>query len=65
MTTEHVKVPDVTPIVRYVADGIETDFTYPFPIFASEDLRVYLNGAQQPAALPSPAPATQQRHGEL
>nr|BDD44019.1 hypothetical protein 12 [Alphaproteobacteria bacterium] len=44
---EHIKMPDVTPIVRYVADGVQTVFTYPFPIFASEDLVVYLNGAKQ------------------
>ncbi len=44
---EHIKMPDVTPIVRYTADGEQTVFAYPFPIFASEDLKVYLNGAQQ------------------
>ncbi|MCD8498052.1 MAG: hypothetical protein LRZ85_08245 [Alphaproteobacteria bacterium] len=43
----HIQMPDVTPIVRYLADGIETVFTYPFPIFASEDLKVYLDGAPQ------------------
>lgn len=40
-------MPDVTPIVRYLADGVQTAYTYPFPIFASEDLVVYLNGAKQ------------------
>ena len=45
--TEHIKMPAVTPIVRYNADGVQTVFTYPFPIFASEDLSVYLNGAKQ------------------
>ncbi|HRQ61987.1 MAG TPA: glycosyl hydrolase family 28-related protein, partial [Alphaproteobacteria bacterium] len=43
----HIQIPDITPIVRYLADGVETVFTYPFPIFASEDLKVYLNGAPQ------------------
>ncbi|MCD8566475.1 MAG: glycoside hydrolase family 55 protein [Alphaproteobacteria bacterium] len=43
----HIQIPPVTPIVRYLADGIETVFTYPFPIFASEDLKVYINGAEQ------------------
>lgn len=47
MTTEHIKMPDVAPLVRYVADGAETEFTYPFPIFASEDLAVYFDGARQ------------------
>ena len=44
---EHIKMPDVTPIVRYVADGSDTGFSYPFPIFASEDLAVYIDGAKQ------------------
>lgn len=43
----HIQMPDVPPIVRYLADGIETVFTYPFPIFASEDLKVYIDGAPQ------------------
>jgi len=45
--TEHIKMPDVSPIVRYNADGAQTSFTYPFPIFASEDLAVYVGGAKQ------------------
>ena len=45
--TEHIKMPDVTPIVRYVANGTQDTFTYPFPIFASEDLSVYIDGAKQ------------------
>jgi hypothetical protein len=44
---EHIKMPDITPIVRYVANGTQTEFSYPFPIFASEDLAVYLDGAKQ------------------
>jgi hypothetical protein len=47
MPDTHIKIPDVTPIVRYLANGVQTVFAFPFPIFASEDLRVYLNGAQQ------------------
>ena len=45
--SEHVKIPDVVPIVRYVANGTQTIFTYPFPIFASEDLAIFLDGAKQ------------------
>jgi len=45
--TEHIKMPDVTPLVRYVADGTQTIFNYNFPIFASEDLIVKLDGAAQ------------------
>lgn len=44
--TEHIKMPDVTPVVRYVANGTQTAFPYPFPIFASEDMAVYNNGAK-------------------
>lgn len=44
---EHIKVPDVAPIARYVVNGTQTTFSYPFPIFASEDLAVYLDGAKQ------------------
>lgn len=44
---EHIKMPDITPIVRYVADGIDTNYSYPFPIFASEDMQVFFDGAPQ------------------
>lgn len=47
MPTEHIKMPDVAPLVRYLADGAETEFEYPFPIFASEDIAVYFDGARQ------------------
>lgn len=45
--TDHIKMPAVEPVVRYVADGVETTFEYPFPIFASEDLKIYFDGAPQ------------------
>lgn len=45
--TEHIKMPAITPLVRYLADGSMTEYEYGFPIFASEDLAVYLNGAKQ------------------
>lgn len=45
--TEHIKMPDVKPLVRYVGNGTRTAFEYGFPIFASEDMAVYLNGARQ------------------
>ena len=44
---EHIKMPAVQPLVRYVANGSQTVFSYPFPIFASEDLKVYFDGAPQ------------------
>ncbi|MFA5592580.1 MAG: glycosyl hydrolase family 28-related protein [Micavibrio sp.] len=43
--TDHIKMLAIAPIVRYVANGVRTDYAYPFPIFAGEDLRVYLDGA--------------------
>ncbi|MBU6234529.1 MAG: hypothetical protein KGQ41_01680 [Alphaproteobacteria bacterium] len=47
MTDTHIKIPDVSPVVRYAANGTQTVFSYPFPVFASEDVAVYLNGALQ------------------
>jgi VCBS repeat-containing protein len=46
MTTD-LQMPAVTPLIRYVGDGSRTDFPYSFPIFASEDMAVFLNGAPQ------------------
>ncbi len=46
---EHIKMPEILPLVRYLANGTETVFTYPFPIFASEDLHVSFNGVLQNA----------------
>lgn len=43
----HIQIPDVAPIVRYVADGVQTSFPYPFPIFAESNMTVYLDGARQ------------------
>jgi hypothetical protein len=45
--SDHIKMPAVTPLVRYLANGEGAAFSYPFPIFASEDLAVYLDGARQ------------------
>ena len=44
---EHIKFPDVVPVIRYTADGAKTAYDFPFPVFASEDLFVYFDGAQQ------------------
>jgi hypothetical protein len=43
--TDHIKMPDVAPIARYVANGVQTVFEYPFPVFASEDLKIFFDGA--------------------
>ena len=42
---EHITIGDVAPRVQYVADGVQADFTYPFPIFAEGDLEIRLDGA--------------------
>tara|TARA_R110002124_G_scaffold287365_1_gene474116 strand:- start:47425 stop:49452 length:2028 start_codon:yes stop_codon:yes gene_type:complete len=47
MSTEHIKIPDVTPIIRFTANGALTRYDFPFPIFAAEDLKVYFDGALQ------------------
>ncbi|MCB1530916.1 MAG: hypothetical protein H6853_04835 [Rhodospirillales bacterium] len=47
MTTEHIKMPAVAPLVRYVANGTQTVFDYPFPVFSGGDLKVYFDGASQ------------------
>lgn len=47
MTTDHIKMPAVDPLVRYVANGAQKIFEFPFPVFATEDLKVYFNGARQ------------------
>lgn len=45
--TEHIKMPDIEPIARYLASGSQTVFIFPFPIFESTDLKVYIDGAPQ------------------
>ena len=45
--SEHIKMPEIAPIVRYAANGVQTAFEYPFPVFASEDLKIYFDGAPQ------------------
>ena len=44
---EHITIGDVAPRVQYVADGVLTAFTYPFPIFEEGDLEIRLDGAVQ------------------
>lgn len=47
--SEHIKMPDIVPIIRLVGNGVQTVFEFPFPVFASEDLQVYIDGALQVA----------------
>jgi hypothetical protein len=47
MTDNHIKIPAVRPLVRYTANGVDTSYAYPFPIFASEDIQILFNGVSQ------------------
>jgi len=42
--SEHITIGDVAPRVQYVADGAQSAFTYPFPIFDPGDLELRLDG---------------------
>jgi hypothetical protein len=42
--SEHIRIGDIAPRVHYVADGVQTAFTFPFPIFAPRDLEVRVDG---------------------
>lgn len=44
---EHITIGEVAPHALYVADGVQTAFTFPFPIFAAADLEVRLNRVLQ------------------
>lgn len=43
--SEHIRIGDIAPRVHYVADGVQTAFTYPFPIFEPGDIEVLGNNA--------------------
>lgn len=43
--TDHIQIKDITPRIQYLGDGNQTVFPYPFPIFASGDLEIYLDDA--------------------
>ena len=38
---DHIQIGAVAPRIQYTADGAQTVFTYPFPVFADADLDVY------------------------
>ncbi|CAK0740069.1 Pectate_lyase_3 domain-containing protein [Azospirillaceae bacterium] len=45
--TDHVKITRGMPRVQYTADGSQRIFIYPFPIFSSEDLEIFIGAARQ------------------
>jgi len=43
MTSEHIRIGNLSPVIQYLADGTQVAFTFPFPIFSETNLRVYLD----------------------
>lgn len=41
---EHIRIGDVAPRVHYVADGAQTAFVFPFPVFEADDIEVHVDG---------------------
>ncbi|CCG41964.1 phage head spike fiber domain-containing protein [Magnetospirillum molischianum] len=48
--TGHIQVGDASPRAQYVANGSQTVFPYPFPIFAAADIEVWVGAARQGAS---------------
>lgn len=44
---DHIQINDVTPRIHYDADGVQSDFTYPFAIFKDTQLEVWLDDQPQ------------------
>lgn len=45
--TQFNSVPDVAPLVRYVADGVQREFEFAFGVFGTGDVQILINGALQ------------------
>ena len=45
--TDHIQIGDVSPRVRFIANGVDTDFPFSFPIFKDADLKVYVDGVER------------------
>jgi hypothetical protein len=43
----HIQISDVTPWIQYAADGSQTQFSYPFPIFVENDLEVFTGDTKE------------------
>lgn len=41
--SNHIEIGNIRPRVRYVANGTNREFSFPFPIFEPTDINVYLN----------------------
>ncbi|MEW5727052.1 MAG: hypothetical protein AB1918_04425, partial [Pseudomonadota bacterium] len=44
---EHIQINDVQPRIHYVADGVQSAFSFPFAIFRDTDLEVWLDDVKQ------------------
>ncbi len=44
---DDILIPRGTPRIQFTADGAQTAFSYPFPVFQADDLEVYLDAAPQ------------------
>ncbi|NQU58993.1 MAG: hypothetical protein HQ513_17315 [Rhodospirillales bacterium] len=38
---DHIQIGDISPRIQYAGDGVQTVFTYPFPIFIDANIDVY------------------------
>lgn len=45
--TEHVKIYGIKPRIQYTADGILTEYEFPFAIFKTSDIDVYFGETKQ------------------
>lgn len=43
----HIQIGDVSPRLQYMANGTQNIFPYPFPIFTTSDLKVYVDDVKQ------------------
>jgi len=45
--TENIVIGDVRPRIQVIANGTQTSFIFPFPIFKEDDLEVFLDDVRQ------------------
>lgn len=43
----HITIAPIVPVAQYLADGISRDFAFPFPIFASTEVEVWIGSTLQ------------------
>ncbi len=44
---DHIQIGDIEPRIEHAGDGATTTFSYPFPVFADSNLRVFVDGVEQ------------------